>query len=141
VFQRRPREARKALTALCSDIGITILLPALDRRDIVALPELPDLPAGDGADPTWARLTTLISKDPADGANTQWVRALRELLNQGSQFAAWWYEKLTRAIGTPQQTCLRAPPNSSSTPGSSRRPEALLKQRSSTRFWTANVPA
>jgi hypothetical protein len=27
----------------------------------------------------------------------------RELLDQRSQFAAWWYEKLTGAIGTPQQ--------------------------------------
>jgi len=102
VFQRRPREARKVLTALCSDIGTAILLDALDRRDIVALPELPD-PDGDGADPTWARFTTLISKDPADLANRQRVRALRELLNQRGQFAAWWYEQLTAAIGTPQQ--------------------------------------
>ena len=103
VFQRRPREARKVLTALCSDTGITILLSALDRRDIVALPELPDLPDVDGADPTWARLTALISKNPADGANTQRLRVLRELLNQRSQFATWWYEQLTGAIGTPQQ--------------------------------------
>lgn len=44
VFLRRPREARKILTALCSDVGITILLSALDRRDIIPLPEMPDLP-------------------------------------------------------------------------------------------------
>lgn len=103
VFQRRPREARKVLTALCSDTGITILLSALDRREIIALPELPDLPDQDGRDPTWARLTTLISTSPTDRANTQRMRALRELLNQRSQFAAWWYEQLTGAIGTPQQ--------------------------------------
>lgn len=103
VFQRRPREARKVLTALCTDAGLTILLSALDRRDIVALPELPDLPDEDGPDPTWARLTTMISTDPTDGANTQRVRALRELLNQRSQFATWWYEKLIEAIGAPQQ--------------------------------------
>lgn len=103
VFQRRPREARKVLTALCSDTGIAILLSALDRRDIVSLPEIPDLPGEDGADPTWARLTTLISEDPTDLSNTRRVRALRELLNQRSQFAAWWYEQLTKAIGTPQQ--------------------------------------
>lgn len=30
VFQRRPREARKVLTSLCSDTGIPILLSALD---------------------------------------------------------------------------------------------------------------
>lgn len=103
VFQRRPREARKVLTALCSDRGIVFLLSALDRRDIVALPELPDLPGADGADPTWTRLTTQISNAPTDNENTQRVRALRELLNQRSQFAAWWYEQLTGAIGTPQQ--------------------------------------
>jgi hypothetical protein len=103
VFQRRPREARKVLTALCSDTGIAILLAAIDRRDIVALPELPDLPDEDGADPTWARLTALIIKDPADRANTQRVRVLRELLNQRSQFTAWWYDQLTGAVGTPQQ--------------------------------------
>ena len=103
VFLRRPREARKILTALCSDAGITILLSALDRRDIIALPELPDLPDQDGADPTWVRLTTLISKDPADSDNKRRVRALRELLNQRSQFSAWWYGQLAAAIGTPQQ--------------------------------------
>lgn len=103
VFLRRPREARKILTALCSDQGITVLLSALDRRDIIALPELPDLPDEDGPDPTWDRLTTLISKDPADSSNIQRVRALRELLNQRSQFGAWWHAQLTAAIGTPQQ--------------------------------------
>lgn len=103
VFQRRPRESRKVLTALCSETGITILLSALDRRDIVALPELPDLPEEDGADPTWSRLTTLIGKNPADSANPRRVRALRELLNQRSRFATWWFEKLTEAVGTHQQ--------------------------------------
>ncbi|MBP2451893.1 NACHT domain-containing protein [Mycolicibacterium lutetiense] len=103
VFVSRPREARKVLTALCSDEGIAILLSALDRRDIVALPELPDLPAEDGADPTWTRLTTLISNDPTAAENPQRIRVLRELLNQRSEFAAWWFEQLTGAIGTPQQ--------------------------------------
>jgi hypothetical protein len=103
VFQRRPREARKVLTALCSDTGLPVLLSALDRRDIVALPELPDLPDEDGPDPTWTRLTTLISKDSSDAANTQRVRALRELLNQRGAFANWWYQKLADAIGAPQQ--------------------------------------
>lgn len=103
VFLRRPREARKILTALCSDAGIAVLLSALDRRDIIALPEMPDLPDGDGPDPTWVRLTTAISNDPADTGNAQRVRALRELLNQRSQFDAWWYSQLTAAIGTPQQ--------------------------------------
>lgn len=103
VFLRRPREARKVLTALCSDAGMTILLSALDRRDIIALPELPDLPADDGADPTWLRLTALISKNPSDSANPQRVRVLREVLNQRSEFTTWWYQQLTGAIGTAQQ--------------------------------------
>lgn len=103
VFLRRPREARKILTALCSDVGITVLLAALDRRDIVPLPALPDLPDDDGPDPTWVRLTTMISNDPSDSGNNLRVRALRELLNQRGQFDAWWHTQLTAAIGTPQQ--------------------------------------
>lgn len=103
VFLRRPREARKVLTALCSEAGTAILLSALDRRDIIALPELPDLPSDDGADPTWARLTAAISKNPSDAANPQRIRVLRELLNQRSEFATWWYQQLTAAIGTTQQ--------------------------------------
>jgi len=102
VFQRRPHEARKVLTALCSNTGISVLLSALDRRDITPLPELPN-PTDAGADPTWSRLTTLISKNPGDSANPQRVRVLRDLLNQRSEFAKWWYEQLTGAIGTDQQ--------------------------------------
>jgi hypothetical protein len=82
---------------------MAILLAALNRRDVVVLPELPNLPVSDGDDPTWVRLTTLIAKDPADSANPNRVRALRELLNQRSRFATWWCEKLTEAVGTHQQ--------------------------------------
>lgn len=103
VFQRRPREARKVLAALCSDAGIPILLSALDRRDIVPLPALPDLPDEDGADPTWERLSKAISMDLSDPPNERRVRALRELLNQRSRFTAWWHEQLASAVGTPQQ--------------------------------------
>jgi hypothetical protein len=103
VFLRRPREARKVLTALCSDTGMAILLSALNRRDIVALPELPVLPDEDGADPTWLRLTQLISKNPSDTANPQRVRVLRELLSRRSEFTTWWYQQLAGAIGIPQQ--------------------------------------
>jgi hypothetical protein len=93
VFQRRPREARKALTALCSDIGITILLSALDRRDIVTLPELPDLPAGDGADPTWARLTT-----PQQNA---WLRIGAECEAAAGLTAS--FEQMAQSCGPPAQ--------------------------------------
>lgn len=102
VFQRRPHEARKVLTALCSDVGIAILLSAFDRRDITALPELSS-PTDGGADPTWSRLTTLIIENPGDRANLQRVRVLRELLNQCNEFATWWLKQLTGAIGTAQQ--------------------------------------
>ncbi|AMY56498.1 hypothetical protein A3L23_05200 (plasmid) [Rhodococcoides fascians D188] len=103
VFLRRPREARKVMTALCADAGTTILLSALDRRDIVPLPESPHLPAEDGSDPTWLRLTALIEKNPSDSENPQRVRVLRELLNQRSEFTAWWYQQLLEAIGTTRQ--------------------------------------
>ena len=103
VFLRRPREARKVLTALCRDNGLPILLRALENRDIRALPALPNLPDADGPDPTWARLTTEIIADPLAAENARRVQGLRELLNQRSQFAAWWAEQLREAAGTPRQ--------------------------------------
>lgn len=102
VFQRRPREARKDLTALCSDRGLAVLLPALDRGDIIPLPQPPALPTDDGLDPTWTRLTALIAENAADPAHDQRVRALRELLGQRAEFNSWWYENLCKAVGTPQ---------------------------------------
>jgi len=102
VFQRRPGEARKVVAALCSDTGLDVLLPAFDRFDITALPELPYSPDS-SSDPTWERLTALIAEDPSDPANDRRVRALRELLNQPNRFEEWWYQKLSEAIGTPQQ--------------------------------------
>jgi hypothetical protein len=103
VFLRRPREARRVLTALCADNGLAILLRALEDRDIRALPALPGLPDTDGPDPTWIRLTSEIITDPFAGGNTWRVQVLRELLNQRSQFAAWWARQLREAIGTPRQ--------------------------------------
>lgn len=102
-FHRRPGEARKVVAALCSDTGLAVLLPALDRFDIAALPQLPYTPDG-SSDPTWERLTALIAKDPTDWeANDPRVRALRELLNQPARFATWWYEQYSEAVGTPRQ--------------------------------------
>lgn len=79
VFQQRPREARKVLTAVCSDQGISVLLSALDRRDIPPLRSIP-APLDDGPDPTWSRLTSRIEQNPHDAATTARVRALRDLL-------------------------------------------------------------
>lgn len=102
VFQRRPNEARRVITALCSDAGLSVLLPALDRGEIIALPALPYLADSD-IDPTWSRLTALIAHDPADPANVLRTRAVRELLNQRGQFAVWWYARLVEVAGTPNQ--------------------------------------
>lgn len=103
VFLRRPREGRRILTALCTDEGISVLLRALDRREIVALPALPSLPDTDGPDPTWTRLTTAIANNPLAAENVERVRALRELLNLRGPFAAWWSTNLARVTGSPQQ--------------------------------------
>lgn len=100
VFQQRPREARKVLTAVCSDQGISVLLSALDRRDIPPLRTIP-APLEDGPDPTWSRLTSRIQENPYDAANTTRVRALRDLLPLRGAFDQWWYEQFTAAIGTP----------------------------------------
>jgi hypothetical protein len=103
VFLRRPREARKILTALCTDDGLPILLQALDRRDILPLPEPPNLPDTDGPDPTWTRLTAEIIDDPWAAENARRVQGLRELLNQRSRFATWWAEQLKKSVGMPRQ--------------------------------------
>ena len=102
VFHRRPREARKVIAALCSDAGLAVLLPALERRDIAALHQLPHVADGD-TDPTWARLTALISQHPSDPAAELRTRALRELLSQRGAFAEWWYANLPETVGTPRQ--------------------------------------
>jgi len=104
VFLRRPREARRVLTALCSDPGLPVLLSALARRDITALPQMPDLPDTDGPDPTWQRLTEAIKVDPADSQNGTRVAALRELLNAKHAFAQWWLEQIRTAAATHTQT-------------------------------------
>jgi hypothetical protein len=67
VLQRRPREGRRVLTALCVPTPAPRpLLPALHGREIVALRQLPQRPDTDGPDPTWERLTTQIRRDPDD---------------------------------------------------------------------------
>jgi hypothetical protein len=103
VFLRRPREARKVLSALCAGTGLAVLLQALERRDIAPLPALPELPEADGPDPTWTRLTSEIIADPYSADNAHRVRGLRELLNQRAKFAAWWADELRQAARTPRQ--------------------------------------
>ena len=103
VFLRRPRQARKVLTALCSDHGLPILLQALERRDISPLPALPSLPDTDGPDPTWIRLTSEIVSDIFAAENGWRVKGLRNLLNQRNRFTTWWAGQLKEAAGTPCQ--------------------------------------
>jgi len=103
VFLRRPPEARKVLTALCADHCVPILLRALDRNEISALPELPQVSGTGDDDPTWTRLTGAIEANPSAGENRQRVRVLRELLNQKSRFATWWATHATAAAGTATQ--------------------------------------
>jgi hypothetical protein len=96
VFASRPTEGSVVVEALCSDAGIPLLLKALDRKEIRQLPPLPTEPT---SNPTWIRLTSAISADPADLLNAQRVRVLRELLPLRSQFAQWWAAKMVSAIG------------------------------------------
>ena len=103
-FLRRPREARRVLTALCSDDAIPVLLSAMDRRDIPPLPELPNLPKNDGPDPTWDRLTSGMLADPSAPENPQRMRALRELLGLRNEFADWWCDQLRTLAGTTKQS-------------------------------------
>ncbi|MFI9811650.1 NACHT domain-containing protein [Saccharothrix variisporea] len=104
VFTSRPRQVRDVLGSLCSDLNLSILLDAFDRGEITPLPNLPQLPAGDGPDPTWTRLTEHLAKHPADPGNPDRVRILRELLNQRADFAAWWADQTRAAAGTPSVT-------------------------------------
>lgn len=97
VFASRPRKARDVLGYLCADHNLDILLDALGRREIVALPELPRLPSSDGDDPTWIRLTAAMAANPADPANLRRVRVLRDLLGQRAAFAAWWAQQVLAA--------------------------------------------
>lgn len=103
VFTTRPRRARGVLQALCADIHSYVLLNALTRRDIRLLPDLPALPANEGPDPTWTRLTQEINADPASRLARPRVRVLRELLNQRNAFGAWWTTQAVKAQGDPSQ--------------------------------------
>jgi hypothetical protein len=104
VFQSRPRRAREIIDVLLDDsAGIDALLDALGRNEIRPLPGLPDLPTGDGPDTAWTRLTTQIAAAPEDPDAREWVRAVRELLNQRTAFATWWTSNMSAAAGSAAQ--------------------------------------
>jgi hypothetical protein len=103
VFASRPRQARNVLSSLCIGQNINVLLDILGRREIAPLPELPQLPASDGPDPTWIRLTQQVAADPADPETPRRVRALRELLNQRAEFTKWWAQHMQAAVNGPHE--------------------------------------
>jgi hypothetical protein len=102
-FASRPRQARDVLHALCADQNINILLNALRNGEIVPLPELPQLSAVEGPDPTWIRLTEQLAADPGSPETPQRVQVLRELLKQRLEFSSWWGARIQAAIGGPDQ--------------------------------------
>lgn len=103
VFASRPRQVRDVLSSLCTEQNIAVLLDALGRREIVPLPELPQLPVSEGPDPTWTRLTGQIAADPANPETPRSVRALRDLLNLRAEFTKWWAEQMRAAINGPAE--------------------------------------
>lgn len=103
VFASRPRQARDVLSSLCAEQNLNVLLDALARREIVPLPEIPQLPSSDGPDPTWIRLTGQITADPANPDTPRLVRALRELLNQRAEFTKWWAQHMQTAVNGPNE--------------------------------------
>lgn len=103
VFASRPRQVRDVVNTLCTEQNLPVLLDALGRREIVPLPELPRLPVADGPDPTWTRLTEQITADPGNPETPRRVQALRELLNQRTEFTKWWAEQIRVAINSPAE--------------------------------------
>ncbi|MEN8675001.1 hypothetical protein [Nocardioides sp.] len=101
VFLTRPRRARELVDALVrDDEGRVVLLNALSRNELRPLPSLPDVQGDDEPDAAWARLTSELAHDPDSPEARRTVRVVRELLNQRSEFAAWWSIQMAAAVGT-----------------------------------------
>lgn len=98
VFNSRPLEAASIIDALTDDLGIQLLITALDGKEITPLPETSH------AEPAWKRLTAAISERPDAPQNHTRVRIIRELLGLRNEFATWWAECLREAIGTAAET-------------------------------------
>ncbi|OLF17415.1 NACHT domain-containing protein [Actinophytocola xanthii] len=103
VFASRPRQARDVLNTLCTDRNIEVLLEALRKKEIISLPEIPQLPPTDGGDPTWTRLTEQLATDPSAPETPCRVQTLRELLDQRAEFTRWWAKHMRAAINTPHE--------------------------------------
>lgn len=101
VFLTRPRRARELVDAMVRDDEVrVVLLNALSRNEVRPLPSLPDVQGDDEPDTAWARLTDELAADPAALGARRAVRVVRELLNQRSEFAAWWSDQMSAAVGT-----------------------------------------
>ena len=94
VFNSRPLEAASIVDALTDDLGIRLLVAALDGKEITPLPETTR------ADLAWKRLTAAVTARPDDPENHIRVQAIRELLGLKEEFSAWWAERLREAIST-----------------------------------------
>lgn len=98
VFNSRPLEAASIVDALTDDLGIRLLVAALDGKEITPLPETSH------ANLAWKRLTAAIRRRPGDPQNHTRVRTIRELLGLKEEFSSWWAERLREAIGTSADT-------------------------------------
>lgn len=98
VFNSRPLEAASIVDALTDDLGIQLLVAALDGKEIAPLPETSH------ANLAWERLTAAVRVRPDDPLNHTRVRTIRELLGLKEDFSAWWAERLREAIGTSTET-------------------------------------
>lgn len=101
VFISRPREAQEVLDLICGDSYLEMLLDALDLKEIQSLP---DVPCVDGRNATWERLTERITVDPANCRVGLYVRTLRELLGREGEFASWWVDQATAAVGSERES-------------------------------------
>lgn len=103
VFKARPKQANQVLKALLRHEHIPVLVEALRRRQIVALPGLPT-PTDDN--PAWEDLTRrVLEPEPRrrDVRAVRAVRAIHELLNGRREFGEWWREQLPSFIGTERE--------------------------------------
>lgn len=97
VFNRRPKTAKDLVNALTNADDGHLLVPALDSREIVPLP---DRTHGAAA---FHRLTAQIANDPTHPGNANRVRIVRDVLGMADDFAQWWLDQLRPAVGTAQE--------------------------------------
>lgn len=97
MFNRWPKTARDLVNALTNTDDGHVLVPALDSREIVPLP---DRTHGTAA---FHHLTAQITNDPNHPGNANRVRVVRDVLGMADDFAHWWLDQLRQAVGTAQE--------------------------------------